>query len=160
MLFYYYVFLWWQARRKFQYFAIQDSSIIMGLLEESLKAKGRAGSSNAIILVKWKTLGLRNIAKRENSLSAILSFCITNIMPCPNCHINSWIISIVIFIYDVCVFQTHYRPCHQLSVDRRVAMCGPCNSGSSQGRKMYSDIIIYLHFHTIHTQPVLFDRSA
>lgn len=45
-------FFFSQTRRKFQYFAIQDSSIIIGLLEESLKAKGKLLSYIVIILVE------------------------------------------------------------------------------------------------------------
>ena len=29
--------------------------------------------------------------------------------------------------YCVFVFQTRFRPCHRLSVDRQVVMCGPCS---------------------------------
>jgi len=46
----YFCFTWSQTRRKFQYFAIQDSSIIMGLLEESLKTKGKPLSYHVMIL--------------------------------------------------------------------------------------------------------------
>ena len=35
------MFIFHQTPRKFQYFVIQDSSIILGLLEESLKHKGK-----------------------------------------------------------------------------------------------------------------------
>ena len=42
-------FIFHQTPRKFQYFVIQDSSIMLGLLEESLKHKGRLFSCSACI---------------------------------------------------------------------------------------------------------------
>ena len=42
-------FIFHQTPRKFQYFVIQDSSIMLGLLEESLKHKGKLSFCSACI---------------------------------------------------------------------------------------------------------------
>ncbi|KAL9952137.1 hypothetical protein ACROYT_G039347 [Oculina patagonica] len=61
-----------KARRKFQYFAIQDSSIIMGLLEESLKAKDSLPALSSVVRgpagrYVW-TMQLRQFSREKNDL--------------------------------------------------------------------------------------------
>ena len=90
------VFFLSQTRRKFQYFAIQDSSIIMGLLEESLKAKGGPRSSNATILVtEWKAPGIfltkKNNRQRDQFFQFLFvkSYCKFHLCPSPSSSSSS-----------------------------------------------------------------------